>query len=86
MNAPLPRRPNLVFVFTDQQSYDMLGCVGRQPVQTPSLDRFERAMELHERTWEWIEQFDDPFPTYDQTVERIAGREGRPIDLISHPG
>lgn len=32
------RRPNLLFVFTDQQSFDMLGCYGNEQVQTPNLD------------------------------------------------
>lgn len=36
--APDPR-PNLVFVFSDQQSWDMLGCYGNGDVQTPNLDR-----------------------------------------------
>jgi arylsulfatase A-like enzyme len=32
-------KPNLLFVFTDQQSFDMLGCYGNQQVQTPNLDK-----------------------------------------------
>lgn len=34
------RQPNLVFIFSDQQSYDMLGCYGNQQIITPNLDRF----------------------------------------------
>lgn len=34
------RPPNLVFVFSDQQSSDMLGCYGNRQVITPNLDRF----------------------------------------------
>jgi hypothetical protein len=33
-------RPNLVFVFTDQQSWDTLGCYGNTQTRTPQLDRF----------------------------------------------
>jgi arylsulfatase A-like enzyme len=33
-------RPNLVFVFTDQQSRDMLGCYGNEDIKTPALDAF----------------------------------------------
>jgi arylsulfatase A-like enzyme len=33
-------RPNLVFVFTDQQSRDMLGCYGNADIKTPHLDAF----------------------------------------------
>ncbi len=37
----IPRkRPNLLFVFSDQQSWDMLGCAGNEQIQTPNLDRF----------------------------------------------
>jgi arylsulfatase A-like enzyme len=34
------RRPNLVFIFSDQQSHDMLGCSGNEQLKTPHLDRF----------------------------------------------
>lgn len=32
-------KPNLLFVFTDQQSFDMLGCYGNRQILTPHLDR-----------------------------------------------
>ena len=32
-------RPNLVFVFSDQQSFDMLGCAGNKDIITPNLDK-----------------------------------------------
>jgi uncharacterized protein len=32
-------KPNLVFVFSDQHSWDMLGCYGNPDVRTPNLDR-----------------------------------------------
>jgi len=38
-----PARPNLVFVFSDQQSWDMLGSYGNPDIQTPSLDRLALA-------------------------------------------
>ena len=34
------RRPNLVFVMSDQQSFDMLGCYGNKQILTPQLDSF----------------------------------------------
>ena len=37
---PAARRPNLVFVFSDQQSFDMLGCAGNKDIITPNLDKF----------------------------------------------
>lgn len=33
-------RPNLLFVFSDQQSFDMLGCAGNAQIKTPHLDAF----------------------------------------------
>jgi arylsulfatase A-like enzyme len=36
----MKRKPNLLFVFSDQQSYDMLGCYGNEQVLTPRLDGF----------------------------------------------
>ena len=35
-------RPNLVFIFSDQQSRDMLGAYGESQVRTPSLDALAR--------------------------------------------
>lgn len=32
-------RPNLVFLFSDQQSHDMLGCYGNRQIITPNIDR-----------------------------------------------
>ena len=32
------RRPNLLFLFSDQHSYDMMGCSGNRQVQTPVMD------------------------------------------------
>lgn len=37
------KKPNLVFVFTDQQSYDMLGCYGNIQLITPALDEFSQS-------------------------------------------
>ena len=36
------KKPNLVFVFSDQQSWDMLGCYGNKDVVTPNLDRLAK--------------------------------------------
>lgn len=37
------RRPNLLLVFSDPQSWDMLGCYGNASIQTPHLDRFAES-------------------------------------------
>ena len=31
--------PNLVFIMADQYRGDAMGCIGKEPVQTPSLDQ-----------------------------------------------
>ena len=48
--APADRRPNILFIITDQQHAGMMGCAGNRWVKTPALDglaasgtRFERA-------------------------------------------
>jgi len=32
-------KPNLIFIFSDQQSFDMLGCYGNKQIHTPNLDK-----------------------------------------------
>ncbi|WP_052882876.1 sulfatase-like hydrolase/transferase [Kiritimatiella glycovorans] len=38
----MKKRPNLLFVFADQHSYDILGCNGCEQVKTPRFDAFSR--------------------------------------------
>jgi|GEM_PF-3224910 len=33
------KQPNLLFILTDQQSYDMLGCYGNKQLITPNIDK-----------------------------------------------
>lgn len=37
--AQTRRRPNLLFLFSDQHSYDMMGCSGNKQVHTPVMDQ-----------------------------------------------
>ena len=51
LHAAAPdRRPNIVFIFTDDQRYDAMGCAGNTLIRTPHIDslaargtRFDRA-------------------------------------------
>ena len=42
LSAAAPVRPNLVFVLSDQHSWDMVGAYGNREIQTPHLDRAAR--------------------------------------------
>jgi choline-sulfatase len=48
--AKKPKQPNIIFIYTDQQSAHMMSCTGNQWLKTPAMDyiakngiRFERA-------------------------------------------
>ena len=36
------RQPNILWICTDQQRYDTLGCYGNEFVRTPNIDRLAR--------------------------------------------
>lgn len=40
--AKKTEKPNLVFIFSDQQTFDMLGCYGNRQIKTPNLDEFSK--------------------------------------------
>ena len=40
--AQTTKRPNIVFILTDDHRYDMLGCTGNPIVQTPHLDQLAK--------------------------------------------
>ncbi len=44
-------RPNLLFVFTDEQRFDTLGCYGNDRIHTPNLDRLAADALLFERAY-----------------------------------
>jgi arylsulfatase A-like enzyme len=47
----VPKRPNLLFIFTDQQRADTLGCYGNSLVQTPVLDALARESFVFENAY-----------------------------------
>jgi len=47
----MARKPNLLFIFSDQQRADTLGCYGNLLVQTPHLDRLAGRSVLFEKTY-----------------------------------
>lgn len=47
----MARRPNILFICTDQQHYDALGCYGNTHIQTPTIDRLAEQGVLFERCY-----------------------------------
>jgi arylsulfatase len=45
------RKPNILWICTDQQRFDTLGCYGNPFVQTPNLDRLAQSGVLFERAF-----------------------------------
>ena len=45
------KKPNLLFLFTDEQRADTLGCYGNEFVQTPNLDRLAAESFVFENTY-----------------------------------
>lgn len=43
VEAPRRSRPNILFVLTDDQRFDQLGCAGHPVLQTPNMDRLAAA-------------------------------------------
>ena len=47
----MAKKPNILFIFSDQHRHDVLGCAGHSLVQTPNLDRLADWGMRFERTW-----------------------------------
>lgn len=45
------RKPNLLFLLTDQQRYDTLACYGNAVIQTPNLNRLADESLVFERAY-----------------------------------
>ncbi len=45
------KRPNILFICTDQQRYDALGCYGNPHIQTPTIDRLAEDGVLFEQCY-----------------------------------
>ena len=45
-------RPNIVFLFTDDQAYDTLGCYGNPNVKTPNIDQLGREGVIFDRHYD----------------------------------
>lgn len=47
----MPDRPNLLFIFTDQQRYDTLACYGNDWIETPNLNALAERSFVFERAY-----------------------------------
>ena len=45
------KRPNILIITTDQQSYNMMSCMGNSWLQTPNMDRIAKAGYRFDRTY-----------------------------------
>lgn len=45
------KKPNIIFLFSDQHRYDAMGCAGNNVLQTPTLDRLANEGVRFERTY-----------------------------------
>lgn len=41
--SPDASKPNILFIITDQQSYDMMSCMGNKFIHTPHMDRLAKT-------------------------------------------
>ena len=46
LRADENRRPNILFMFTDDQPQSCLGCIGNEHIQTPNMDRLAEEGRL----------------------------------------
>ena len=47
----MPRRPNLLFLWTDQQRYDTIGALGNPHIHTPNVDRLVNSATVFDRAY-----------------------------------
>ena len=47
----MPNRPNLLFILTDQQRWETMGCYGNKWIQTPALDRLASRSFVFENAY-----------------------------------
>lgn len=45
------RKPNLLFIFTDEQRYDTMGCYGNQLIETPNLNALAEGSFVFENAY-----------------------------------
>ena len=45
------RRPNILFLLTDDQRWDTMGCAGNQIIQTPNMDKLAQQGVLFRRNF-----------------------------------
>ncbi|MCX6326537.1 MAG: sulfatase-like hydrolase/transferase [Bacteroidia bacterium] len=47
----LPDKPNVLFIMTDQQSYNMMSCMGNKWLSTPNMDKIANMGYRFEKTY-----------------------------------
>jgi len=45
------KKPNVLFIMTDQQSYNMMSCMGNKSLSTPNMDKIANMGYRFEKTY-----------------------------------
>lgn len=78
---------DLVFIFSDQQTFDMLGCYGNQQVKTPNLDRFAKeGIHMYHGHMAMISGVDNAFGTLMNTLGKLELDENTLVVFTSDHG
>ena len=76
------RRPNLLFLLTDDQRADLLGCAGHPILQTPNVDRLATEGALFERAFDVDKVSRIDFGTGDDGYKRDWMEETAPLMTV----
>lgn len=50
-NTQVQKRPNIIFLMSDDQRWDLMGCMGNPVIKTPNMDRLAAEGVLFENAF-----------------------------------
>lgn len=75
---PLPPKPNIIFILTDDLGFNQLGCYGDTPIETPNLDR------MATNGIRFTQAYSGNTVCSPSRVSLLTGRDGRLMDNNSN--